>query len=52
MNDEDVEVRRAAVSSLEQQWPTGDARGIMLLTKKHFKVPNLQVRKIAALANR
>jgi hypothetical protein len=49
LNDEDVEVRRAAVSSLEQQWSTGDAGGIMLLTKT-LQDPDPQVRKIAALA--
>jgi HEAT repeat protein len=49
LNDKSVEVRRAAMSSLEQQWPTGDLFGIMLLTEK-LRDPDTKVRATAALA--
>lgn len=49
LNDESVEVRRAAISSLEQQWSTGDSTGIMALTEK-LQDSDAQVRGTAALA--
>ncbi len=49
LNDESVEVRRAAISSLEQQWTTGDAIGIMALTEK-LRDSDAKVRETAAVA--
>jgi Leucine-rich repeat (LRR) protein len=49
LEDKNAEVRRAAISSLEQQWPTGDAVGIMALTEK-LQDLDADVRKTAALA--
>ena len=49
LDDENLEVRRAAISSLEQQWPTGDSVGIRLLTEKLCD-PHPQIRAVAALA--
>jgi HEAT repeat protein len=48
-DDKSAEVRRAAVSSLEQQWPTGDAIAIGILTEK-LRDSDSQVRATAALA--
>jgi hypothetical protein len=49
LNDGNVEVRRAALNSLEQQWPTGDAVGISALTQK-LQDSDAEVRACAALA--
>lgn len=49
LEDGSAEVRRAAISSLEQQWPTGDAVGIRILTEK-LRDSDSQVRATAALA--
>ena len=49
LNDESIEVRRAAISSLEQQWPTGDPIGILALIRK-LQDSDAEVRAIASLA--
>jgi len=49
LKDGSPEVRRAAMSSLEQQWPTGDALGIQLLIGTLCD-PDPQIREISALA--
>ena len=49
LGDKSVEVRRAAISSLEQQWPTGDSIGIKMLTEK-LRDPDSQIRAMSAKA--
>ena len=49
LHDESVAVRRAAISSLEQQWPTGDSLGLIALTTS-LTDADPQVRSVAATA--